>query len=111
MQGTDRAVRPGQRQPQAVGYVHGENRRAARPTATATTGHPADATGARHSRGTLPCRVRTNSSLTSTYLPKLTNTMKGGTMRYPTLNFALGETIDMLRDSVYQFAQAELAPR
>ena len=32
-------------------------------------------------------------------------------MRYPTLNFALGETIDMLRDSVHQFAQAELAPR
>ena len=32
-------------------------------------------------------------------------------MRYPTLNFGLGETIDMLRDSVHQFAQAELAPR
>jgi len=32
-------------------------------------------------------------------------------MSYPTLNFGLGETIDMLRDSVYQFAQAELAPR
>ncbi|MFG0721400.1 isovaleryl-CoA dehydrogenase [Pseudomonas sp. GLN_6] len=32
-------------------------------------------------------------------------------MSYPTLNFDLGETIDMLRDSVYQFAQAELAPR
>ncbi len=30
---------------------------------------------------------------------------------YPTLNFGLGEEIDMLRDSVYQFAQAELAPR
>ncbi|MFT7289428.1 MAG: isovaleryl-CoA dehydrogenase, partial [Halieaceae bacterium] len=30
---------------------------------------------------------------------------------YPTLNFDLGEDIDMLRDSVYQFAQAELAPR
>ena len=28
---------------------------------------------------------------------------------YPTLNFDLGEDIDMLRDSVYQFAQAELA--
>ena len=32
-------------------------------------------------------------------------------MNYPTLNFGLGETIDMLRDSVHQFAQAELAPR
>jgi alkylation response protein AidB-like acyl-CoA dehydrogenase len=32
-------------------------------------------------------------------------------MSYPTLNFGLGETIDMLRDSVYSFAQAELAPR
>lgn len=30
---------------------------------------------------------------------------------YPTLNFDLGEDIDMLRDSVYQFSQAELAPR
>lgn len=30
---------------------------------------------------------------------------------YPTLNFDLGEEIDMLRDSVYQFAQSELAPR
>ena len=30
---------------------------------------------------------------------------------YPTLNFDLGEDIDMLRNSVYQFAQAELAPR
>jgi isovaleryl-CoA dehydrogenase len=30
---------------------------------------------------------------------------------YPTLNFDLGEDIDMLRDSVYQFSQAELAER
>lgn len=30
---------------------------------------------------------------------------------YPTLNFDLGEDIDMLRNSVYQFAQVELAPR
>ena len=30
---------------------------------------------------------------------------------YPTLNFDLGEDIDMLRNSVYQLAQAELAPR
>lgn len=30
---------------------------------------------------------------------------------YPTLNFGLGEEIDMLRDSVYQFSQKELAPR
>ncbi len=29
---------------------------------------------------------------------------------YPTLNFGLGEEIDMLRDAVYQFAQAEIAP-
>ncbi len=30
---------------------------------------------------------------------------------YPTLNFDLGQDIDMLRDACYQFAQAELAPR
>ncbi|MCV6625380.1 MAG: isovaleryl-CoA dehydrogenase [Cellvibrionaceae bacterium] len=30
---------------------------------------------------------------------------------YPTLNFDLGQDIDMLRDAVYQFVQAELAPR
>lgn len=30
---------------------------------------------------------------------------------YPTLNFDLGEDIDMLRDAVYQFCQVELAPR
>ncbi|MFT5484185.1 MAG: isovaleryl-CoA dehydrogenase [Halieaceae bacterium] len=30
---------------------------------------------------------------------------------YPTLNFGLGEDVDMLRDLVYQFSQAELAPR
>ena len=30
---------------------------------------------------------------------------------YPTLNFNLGEDIDMLRDSVYKFCQQELAPR
>jgi len=30
---------------------------------------------------------------------------------YPTLNFDLGQDIDMLRDAVYQFAQAEIAPR
>lgn len=30
---------------------------------------------------------------------------------YPTLNFGLGDEIDMLRDTVYQFCQAELAPR
>ena len=29
---------------------------------------------------------------------------------YPTLNFGLGEDINMLRDSVYQFAQGEIAP-
>ncbi len=28
-------------------------------------------------------------------------------MSYPTLNFGLGETLDMLRDSVHQFAQAD----
>ena len=27
---------------------------------------------------------------------------------YPTLNFGLGEDIDMLRDHVYQFAQNEI---
>ena len=32
-------------------------------------------------------------------------------MSYPTLNFALGETIDMLREQVQSFVAAELAPR
>lgn len=30
---------------------------------------------------------------------------------YPTLNYNLGEDVDLLRDAVYQFAQAEIAPR
>lgn len=30
--------------------------------------------------------------------------------RYPTLNFDLGETADMIRDSVQSFAQSEIAP-
>ncbi len=30
---------------------------------------------------------------------------------YPTLNFGLGEEVDMLRDAVYQMCRAELAPR
>ena len=30
---------------------------------------------------------------------------------YPTLDFGLGEDVDMLRDAVYQFCQSELAPR
>jgi isovaleryl-CoA dehydrogenase len=30
---------------------------------------------------------------------------------YPSLNFNLGAEIDMLRDTVFQFAQAEIAPR
>lgn len=30
---------------------------------------------------------------------------------YPTMNFGLGEDLDMLRDSVYQFCQGELEPR
>ena len=29
---------------------------------------------------------------------------------YPTINFGLGEEIDMLRDHVYAFAQGEIAP-
>ena len=32
-------------------------------------------------------------------------------MSYPSLNFALGETIDMLRDQVQSFVAKELAPR
>ena len=32
-------------------------------------------------------------------------------MNYPTLNFGLGETLDMLRDQVRAFVAAELAPR
>ena len=31
--------------------------------------------------------------------------------RYPTLNFGLGETADMLRDTVEAFAADEIAPR
>ena len=33
------------------------------------------------------------------------------TLPFPSLNFDLGETIDMLRESVHQFAQKEIAPR
>ncbi len=33
------------------------------------------------------------------------------TTSYPSLNFGLGADIDMMRDMVYQFAQAEIAPR
>jgi len=33
------------------------------------------------------------------------------TSQIPSLNFALGETVDMLRESVYDFAQSEIAPR
>ena len=29
---------------------------------------------------------------------------------YPSLNFDLGDTVDMLRDAVYHFAQSEIAP-
>ena len=32
-------------------------------------------------------------------------------LSYPSLNFNLGDDINMLRDAVYQFAQAEIAPR
>ncbi len=32
-------------------------------------------------------------------------------MQIPTLDFGLGETIDMLRQSVAAFAAAEIAPR
>jgi len=32
-------------------------------------------------------------------------------MSYPSLNFALGETIDMLREQVRAFVASELAPR
>ena len=32
-------------------------------------------------------------------------------IQFPSLNFALGETIDMLRDAVRDFAEQEIAPR
>ena len=32
-------------------------------------------------------------------------------INYPTLDFGLGDDINMLREAVYQFAQAEIAPR
>ena len=31
-------------------------------------------------------------------------------IHFPSLNFDLGETVDMLRDAVYSFAQSEIAP-
>ena len=31
-------------------------------------------------------------------------------MHFPSLNFDLGDTVDMLRDAVYNFAQSEIAP-
>ncbi|MDH3760676.1 MAG: isovaleryl-CoA dehydrogenase, partial [Gammaproteobacteria bacterium] len=31
-------------------------------------------------------------------------------MHIPSLNFDLGETVDLLRDAVTDFAQAEIAP-
>ncbi len=37
--------------------------------------------------------------------------MKNSPAHFPTLNFDLGETADMLRESVFNFAQAEIAPR
>ena len=30
---------------------------------------------------------------------------------YPTLDFGLGETIEMLRQTVYEFSAGEIAPR
>ena len=33
------------------------------------------------------------------------------TTRYPSLNFDLGDDLDQQRDAIYQFAQAEIAPR
>lgn len=33
------------------------------------------------------------------------------TLPYPSLNFDLGETVDMLRESVHQFSRKEIAPR
>ena len=33
------------------------------------------------------------------------------TTRYPSLNFDLGGDLDQQRDAIYQFAQAEIAPR
>ncbi len=32
-------------------------------------------------------------------------------IHYPSLNFDLGESVDLLRDAVHEFAQAEIAPR
>lgn len=32
-------------------------------------------------------------------------------IHFPNLNFGLGETADMIRDTVVSFAEAELAPR
>src|SRR3990167_9452781 len=43
--------------------------------------------------------------------PTPTTTTRCPSMSYPSLNFALGETIDMLRDQVQAFVAAELAPR
>jgi isovaleryl-CoA dehydrogenase len=42
---------------------------------------------------------------------RLPTTNPPGLTRFPGLDFGLGETLDMLRESVQQFAAAEIAPR
>ena len=43
--------------------------------------------------------------------PRLRSVQTAAAPRFPGLDFQLGETLDMLRDSVSQFAAAEIAPR
>ena len=59
----------------------------------------------------LPNRSSTCRALAT--LPRLAIRSQGreATMQIPQLKFDLGEDIDMLRDSVYAFAQDEIAPR
>ncbi len=61
------------------------------------------------SKGT---QVYVNVKVTNPITPLTrTNNRRCQSMRYPSLNFALGETVDMLRDQVQAFVANELAPR
>lgn len=60
----------------------------------------------------MPASTHTNPyNTTAQPLETIGDALIAMNTNYPTLNFDLGEDIDMLRNSVYQFAQAELAPR
>jgi isovaleryl-CoA dehydrogenase len=58
----------------------------------------------RRFRGTIPCTANWEFDLMNPADAKMIT-------RYPGLDFALGETLDMLRETVQHFAAAEIAPR